>query len=193
MVKSCFYHLRLLTKVKAFLSLKKFEMVMHAFDLDWITATHCISVLLSHAFLVFSWFKIKKALLLCGKRKYESITPILISLHWLPVKYKIDFKCLHKLAPQYISDLLQPYKQPYFILVNLIHFTVFVLYIYIYIFVCVCVLYIYIFCFCSIVYKLVDLFLFCILCAELWSTLVVLNVLYKYTLYLIVCVSQKLG
>ncbi len=143
MVKSCFYHLRLLTKVKAFLSLKKFEMVMHAFDLDWITATHCISVLLSHAFLVFSWFKIQKALLICGKRKYESITPILISLHWLPVKYKIDFKCLHKLAPQYISDLLQPYKQPYFILVNLIHFTVFVLFIYI--FLCVCVFYTYIF------------------------------------------------
>ncbi len=30
-VKSCFYHLSLLTKVKPFLSLKKFEMFMHTF------------------------------------------------------------------------------------------------------------------------------------------------------------------
>ncbi len=34
------------------------------------------------------------ARLLKGKHKSEHITPILISLHWLPVKYRIDFKVL---------------------------------------------------------------------------------------------------
>jgi hypothetical protein len=59
------------------------------------------------------------ARLLFGKRKYESITPTLISLHWLPVKYRIDFKILlfvfksvHNEAPQYLSDLLHRHAQP---------------------------------------------------------------------------------
>ncbi len=43
----------------------------------------------------------------------SNISPVLISLHWLPVKYRIHFKSLlfvykglHGLAPSYISDLL---------------------------------------------------------------------------------------
>ena len=50
-------------------------------------------------------------------RKSCHITPILKQLHWLPVQqrviYKlmlIVFKSLNKMAPSYISDLLQPYK-----------------------------------------------------------------------------------
>ena len=46
-------------------------------------------------------------------RKFDSITPVLAELHWLPVqeriKYKIllmTFKCIHNLAPGYLSDLL---------------------------------------------------------------------------------------
>ncbi len=59
-------------------------------------------MLLSHVFLVCY-----------GKCKY-----VLISLHWLPVKYKTDlknvlfvYKSLHNQAPQYLSDLLHPYTQ----------------------------------------------------------------------------------
>ena len=46
--------------------------------------------------------------------KNEHITPVLMSLHWLPiakrVEYKIlllTYKALHGLAPQYLTDLLQ--------------------------------------------------------------------------------------
>lgn len=49
------------------------------------------------------------ARLLTGTRKREHITPVLASLHWLPVKFRIDFKillyvfkALHGCAPQYI-------------------------------------------------------------------------------------------
>ena len=42
---------------------------------------------------------------------------MLRSLHWLPVAQRIDFKtalleykCLHGLAPKYISDMLEPYE-----------------------------------------------------------------------------------
>src|SRR5664279_4994387 len=44
-------------------------------------------------------------------RKYEHITPVLRSLHWLPVRQRIAFKvativykCLHGLAPSYLAD-----------------------------------------------------------------------------------------
>lgn len=52
------------------------------------------------------------ARLLTGSRKRSHITPILFSLHWLPIRYRIDFKILlfvfkslNGLAPPYLSDL----------------------------------------------------------------------------------------
>ena len=50
-------------------------------------------------------------------RKYKHITPFLIRLHWLPIKFRIQFKvlllvykALNGLAPKYIKELLVPYK-----------------------------------------------------------------------------------
>ena len=49
-------------------------------------------------------------------KKSDHITPVLASLHWLPVKARADFKvllltykALHGLAPTYLSDLILPY------------------------------------------------------------------------------------
>ncbi len=46
----------------------------------------------------------------------EHISPVLQQLHWLPVKYRVEFKillltykALHNLAPQYLSQLLHVY------------------------------------------------------------------------------------
>ena len=57
------------------------------------------------------------ARLLTGTKKRGSITPVLASLHWLPVKYRIDlkvllfvFNALHGSAPAYISDLLSQHS-----------------------------------------------------------------------------------
>ena len=48
----------------------------------------------------------------CTKKR-DHITPVLASLHWLPNRYRIDFKLLltvykslHGLAPTYLSDIL---------------------------------------------------------------------------------------
>ena len=56
------------------------------------------------------------ARLIFGAKKKEHITPILIKLHWLPIKYRIDykiallcFKCLNNLAPMYLQNLLKIY------------------------------------------------------------------------------------
>ena len=111
-VKSSFYHLRLLAKV---LSFKDFERVIHAFvttRLDYCNAlyTGINKASLTRLQLVQS----SAARLLTGGRKYDHISPVLASLHWLPVNLRIDFKILlfvfkvlNGSAPQYIMELLQ--------------------------------------------------------------------------------------
>ena len=56
------------------------------------------------------------ARILTRRRRIEHISPVLASLHWLPVKFQIDykilqltFKALHGLAPLYLNDLPFPY------------------------------------------------------------------------------------
>ena len=51
--------------------------------------------------------------MILGRRKYDSAMDCLKALHWLPVKYRINFnictlvfKCLNKQAPGYLRSLL---------------------------------------------------------------------------------------
>ena len=53
------------------------------------------------------------ARLIVRLRKFDHITPLLMDLHWLPVKHRINykiallcFKCLNNAAPSYFRDLL---------------------------------------------------------------------------------------
>ncbi len=57
------------------------------------------------------------ARILTRTRKSEHITPVLRSLHWLPVTFRIDFKVLllvykslNGLGPKYMADMLTEYK-----------------------------------------------------------------------------------
>ena len=49
-------------------------------------------------------------------KKQDHIKPILMALHWLPIKQRIEYKVLllifkgrHELAPPYLQELLKPY------------------------------------------------------------------------------------
>ena len=51
-----------------------------------------------------------------NKKMRDSARPLLIQLHWLPIKFRIDFKiacivykCLNNQAPSYLLDLITPY------------------------------------------------------------------------------------
>ena len=55
------------------------------------------------------------ARILTRTKQCDHITPVLASLHWLPVKARADFKvllltykALHGLAPTYLSDFIFP-------------------------------------------------------------------------------------
>ena len=52
------------------------------------------------------------ARLVCTVSRYDHITLSLISMHWLPVTHRIEFKiampvhkCIYGVAPQYLLDL----------------------------------------------------------------------------------------
>jgi hypothetical protein len=56
------------------------------------------------------------AWVLTKTRRREHITPVLRSLHWLPVSFRVHFKILplvfksiHGCAPQYMSDMILSY------------------------------------------------------------------------------------
>ncbi len=59
------------------------------------------------------------ARVLTRTRKYDDISPVMSTLHWIPIKHCIDFKILlvtykaqNGLASQYLSELLSPYSPP---------------------------------------------------------------------------------
>ena len=57
------------------------------------------------------------ARMITRKKKFDSITPSIMQLHWLPVKYRSHFKLLfyvfkslHGKAPTYLEELIVPYS-----------------------------------------------------------------------------------
>ena len=115
--KSCgaaFFWLHNIKRVSSFLPRDKLEMVIHAFVTNRID--YCNSLL--YGLPDCELKKVQRvqnaaARLLTSTRKYDHITPVLRELHWLPVKYRIQFKILlltfkaiHGMAPDYISRLL---------------------------------------------------------------------------------------
>ncbi len=115
---TCFFQLRLLSKAKPFLSFKDFEKVIHAFILSRLD--YCNSHYFGISQTAISRLQLVQnavARLLCGVKKREHITPILRSLHWLPVCFRVDFKIVllvyksrNGLAPTYLCELLTEYQ-----------------------------------------------------------------------------------
>ncbi len=116
-VKSAFFQFRMIAKIKSFLSFKDLETVIHAFISSRLD--YCNSLYLGVAESCLSGLQLVQnsaARFLTKTRKRESITPVLVGLHWLPIEYRIQFKILlfvYKsltgLAPNYLSDLLSHY------------------------------------------------------------------------------------
>ncbi len=97
---------------------KDLETVIHAFEtsrLDYCNSLYC--GLPQMAISRLQVVQNAAARLLTGTKKRDQISPILACLHWLPLKFRIDFKiavfvyrALSGLAPKYISDLLISYS-----------------------------------------------------------------------------------
>ncbi|XP_056098168.1 uncharacterized protein LOC130076896 [Rhinichthys klamathensis goyatoka] len=118
--RTAFFHLRNIAKLRNMLSVSDAEKLVHAFmtsRLDYCNAllAGCPASSINKLQLVQN----AAARVLTRSRKYDHITPILSSLHWLPIKFRINYKvllltykALNGLAPMYLTDLLSPYNPP---------------------------------------------------------------------------------
>ena len=115
--KSSTFHLRQIRAIKKYLTREAVEKLVHAFVTSRLDANNALLY-----GLPFSTIRPLQLILnmaakvIVGARKYDHVTPLLKSLHWLPIQsriiYKVvllTFKALHGLAPKYLSDLLEVY------------------------------------------------------------------------------------
>ncbi|XP_073702519.1 uncharacterized protein [Garra rufa] len=116
--KTAFFHLRNIAKLRNMLPVSDAEKLVHAFmtsRLDYCNALlgGCPASSINKLQVVQN----AAARVLTRSRKYDHITPILQSLHWLPIRFRITYKillltykALNGLAPAYLTSLLLRYK-----------------------------------------------------------------------------------
>ena len=108
------FHLRNISKIRKFLSKESTEILIHAFVSSKLD--HCNSLLYGLPAYQLAKLQVLQntaARVVSLTKKYDHITPVLESLHWLPVKFRIVFKvlllvykALNGMAPPYLSDML---------------------------------------------------------------------------------------
>ncbi len=116
--KTAFFHLRNIAKLWNMLSVSDTEKLVHAFMTSRLD--YCNALLDGCPASSINKLKIVQnaaARVLTRSRKYDHITPILQSLHWLPIKFRISYKilllaykALNGLAPAYLTSLLSRYN-----------------------------------------------------------------------------------
>ncbi len=116
--KSAYYHLKNIARIRCFVCSQDLEKLVHVFitsRVDYCTGllTGLPKKTIRHLQLIQN----TAARILTRTRKSEHITPVLRSLQWLPVTFRIDFKVLllvykslNGLGPRYIADMLTEYK-----------------------------------------------------------------------------------
>ena len=118
LVKSCNFQLRRLGQIRKYLTNSAAEKLIHAFISSRLdNGNSLLFGLPDYEINRLQRVHNTAARILTLTRKYEHITPVLKSLHWLPVKERIvyklvtlTYKCLNNLAPQYLADLVMPYS-----------------------------------------------------------------------------------
>uniref|UniRef100_A0A8C6LAX3 Reverse transcriptase domain-containing protein n=1 Tax=Nothobranchius furzeri TaxID=105023 RepID=A0A8C6LAX3_NOTFU len=115
--RSCFFQLRNISKVRKLVSTADLEKIIHAFVSSRLDYCNALFTGLSKTSLSrLQAIQNAAARLLTKSSRRAHITPVLQSLHWLPVEYRIQFKvlvltyrALNNQAPSYLSELLSPH------------------------------------------------------------------------------------
>ena len=116
--RACYCHIRNIGRIRTHLTQDATISLVHAFISSKID--HLNALLYGvPKYLIAKHQKIQNnaARVVTKSKRRDHITPVLHSLHWLPVEQRIHFKillitfkALHDLAPGYILDLITPYE-----------------------------------------------------------------------------------
>jgi len=116
--KNAYYHLRNIASIRNTLCVDSAKALVHAFISSRLD--YCNSLL--YGLPKKSLDRLQRvqnmaARLITGTKITDHITPVLHGLHWLPINQRIEFKImtltfksLHDLAPQYLTELVTPYR-----------------------------------------------------------------------------------
>ncbi|CAM4639172.1 unnamed protein product [Leuciscus chuanchicus] len=112
--KTAFFHLRNISKLRPSLSLSDSEKLVHAFVSSRLDYCNALLIGIPGSSLQrLQYIQNCAARVLMRVRKSEHITPILHKLHWLPVRFRIEYKiclltyqCVYGSAPVYLKDLI---------------------------------------------------------------------------------------
>jgi len=117
LIRNCYFNLRNISKVRKILSHDDLERIIHAFVSSRLDYCNSLFTCLSKKELGrLQIVQNSAARLLTRTNRTAHVTPLLKSLHWLPVASRIKFKilvltfrALHGQAPGYMTGLIQPY------------------------------------------------------------------------------------
>jgi hypothetical protein len=115
--KSALYHLRNIGRIRKYLSQEATSQLVHSLVTSRLDYGNALLANLPACHLQkLQHVQNIAARIVCRIGKYDHITPILKSLHWLPIQARIEYKnallvhkALHGRAPCYIQDMLLPY------------------------------------------------------------------------------------
>ncbi len=119
-IKSCNAQIHKISKIRKYLTTDAAKTIVHALVTSRLDNLNALLYDLPE----YELDRLQKlqnnaARLIFKQPRENNITPTLKKLHWLPVHKRIDykillltFKCLHDLAPSYLSSLLQQYAPP---------------------------------------------------------------------------------
>jgi hypothetical protein len=113
-VRNAMYHLHNISKIKQYLTYSVTEQVITSLVMSRVDYCNALLAGLPQSTIApLQRVQNCAARILTGTRKFDHITPVLMKLHWLPVKYRIIykicllvFKCINSLAPGYLCELL---------------------------------------------------------------------------------------
>lgn len=118
--KQAYISIRNIGRIRKYLDMESCKKIVHAFITSKIDSCNSLLAgLPDYEISKLQSIQNTAARLVSRCKKDDPIDNILFELHWLPVKYRIDFKililvykALHNQAPSYITDLLKQYIPP---------------------------------------------------------------------------------
>ena len=113
-----YFHIHCIGKIRNLLDRKTTEIMIHTYVTSRLDNENCLLYGISdHLLTKLQRVQNAAARLITKTKKHDHITAVLIDLHWLPIKQRIEYKLLlltfrslHGLAASYITDLLIRYE-----------------------------------------------------------------------------------